>query len=300
MATIATGLGALIFGKKKAFGGKPEVPDLPQIDPSQIQSATIAANAQDLPAAQNIAASQNAFNFQQQLGQLQKALEFLAPGQLQQVQANNASLLRGEVPQDVQQQLQRQSVAGAYGRGYGPGSGIAQNDYLRNFGLTSLQLQQQGQAGFGALASMAPKTPLYDATSMFFTPQQRLEFAFKQNENNFNREWLQNQVDAAPDPFASAFTQALIHDENEILKTVSSVAGMAGGAVCWVARAVLGTADKRWEWFRVWLLTEAPAAFRAVYLRHGQQVAARLTHADKQRLRPIFNHIALTTAYRYA
>src|SRR5262245_36948121 len=45
---------------------------------------------------------------------------------------------------------------------------------------------------------------------------------------------------------------------------------------CWVARAAFGEADIRWMIFRAWLLEDAPAWFRAVYLRHGEAIGSWL------------------------
>ena len=45
------------------------------------------------------------------------------------------------------------------------------------------------------------------------------------------------------------------------------------GYVCWVARAVYGEADPNWLLFRGWLLVDAPAWFRRLYIRHGARVA---------------------------
>ena len=46
--------------------------------------------------------------------------------------------------------------------------------------------------------------------------------------------------------------------------------------VCWVARAAFGADDIRWMVFREWLLADAPAWFRAAYLRHGERVGTWL------------------------
>ena len=42
---------------------------------------------------------------------------------------------------------------------------------------------------------------------------------------------------------------------------------------CWVARAVYGESNPRWLIFRQWLLADAPAWFRGLYLWHGECVA---------------------------
>ena len=41
-------------------------------------------------------------------------------------------------------------------------------------------------------------------------------------------------------------------------------------SLCWVARAAFGAADIRWMIFRAWLIEDAPAWFRRLYIRHGE------------------------------
>jgi len=45
---------------------------------------------------------------------------------------------------------------------------------------------------------------------------------------------------------------------------------------CWVARAVHGENNPRWLLFRDWLLEEAPAWLRHIYLRYGEGCARRI------------------------
>ena len=52
------------------------------------------------------------------------------------------------------------------------------------------------------------------------------------------------------------------------LKTVSGAQRKA--PLCWVARAAFGETDIRWMIFRAWLIDDAPAWFRSLYLRHGE------------------------------
>jgi hypothetical protein len=40
--------------------------------------------------------------------------------------------------------------------------------------------------------------------------------------------------------------------------------------ICWVARAAFGATDIRWMIFRAWLIEDAPAWFRRLYIRHGE------------------------------
>lgn len=59
--------------------------------------------------------------------------------------------------------------------------------------------------------------------------------------------------------------------------------GDGGEHACWVARTVYGEHDLRWRMFRNWLMGEAPAWFRALYIAHGPTFAAWI--ADKPALK---------------
>jgi hypothetical protein len=60
--------------------------------------------------------------------------------------------------------------------------------------------------------------------------------------------------------------------------TASDSSISAERQTCWVARAAFGEADIRWMIFRAWLLDDAPAWFRRLYIRHGEAVGAWLAH----------------------
>jgi len=47
---------------------------------------------------------------------------------------------------------------------------------------------------------------------------------------------------------------------------------------CWVAREVYGVDNPKWLLFRDWLLNQAPAWFRDLYLKHGEQFAAFISN----------------------
>lgn len=64
------------------------------------------------------------------------------------------------------------------------------------------------------------------------------------------------------------------------------IGGIAKGvALCWVAREVYGARDCRWQWFRAWLLEDAPLWFGELYRKHGERFAAWIH--DKPRLKAI-------------
>ena len=56
------------------------------------------------------------------------------------------------------------------------------------------------------------------------------------------------------------------------------------GARCWVARAAFGEADIRWMIFRAWLVDDAPAWFRRLYIRHGEAIGNWLAGRESARL----------------
>lgn len=216
--------GALVGGAIGAFGRKPSIPELPKIDPTKIQQQTIAGNAQNFGEAAALGAQVNEANQKQQLAMLSKALEFALPGGLGQAQSIVASQLRGEVPQDVQESLLRSNAGKAFAGGFA-GSGFSGALGLRDLGLTSLGIQQQGLSNFSSLASMVPQTPMFDITSMFFTPQQRLDFEFQQNQAQFQRNLMFEQVEAAPDPARAALGREI----DRFFNTAAQFGMMAAG-----------------------------------------------------------------------
>lgn len=227
--------GALIGGALGAFGRKPKIPQLQPVNPTAVQQQTLADNAATLPGAQQLGSQINDYNVKEQLGILSKALDFVAPGQLQQAQGIVSSQLRGEVPADVAAAVQRRAAAQSLLGGYGVGSSMMQsighNLSLRDFGLTSMAQQQQGLANFSSLASLAPKPQAFDVTSMFFTPQQRLSAAFTERNDQFQRNLLAEQVAAAPDPATAALGKEIDRFFNTIAQAAMGAAGGGGGGM---------------------------------------------------------------------
>jgi hypothetical protein len=229
-ATIA---GALVGGALGAFGTKPIVPNLPTISPDQIQIDTAKGNTSALPDITKLGAAVNTFN-QSQLTQM---LNTALPGGVAQIQGNITSLLKGELPPDVQQAIQRSAAARAVGSGVN-GSQFARNLEARDLGLTSLQLTEQGiNYAQKWLEQATPKA--FDVTSMFFTPQQRLGFALEDRAQQFNRNMIAAGVAAAPDPNAAQLGQGF----DNFFKTFASIGtgALGGGGVSSVGPAAGGT-----------------------------------------------------------
>lgn len=193
--------GSLIGKALGAYGTKPEIPELPQLNPSAIQGETAVGNLAVLPQAQQLAAAVNKGNAAQLRAILNQG------GQLDLAEKVVGSQLRGELPADVQRQITDYTTAQANSLGL-PGTGFQTGIAGLRGALTSLQLQQQGLANFGSLSRLT--TPhLMGPESMFFTPQQRLNFAFRDREQRFQRDLLAAQVKAMPNPSDVAMAEGL-------------------------------------------------------------------------------------------
>lgn len=74
------------------------------------------------------------------------------------------------------------------------------------------------------------------------------------------------------------------------LKCVNTVEEIVENAVpCWVAREVYGWDNPKWLLFAAWLMGEAPAPFRKLYLAYGRRFAAWI--ADKPRLKTLIRRL---------
>lgn len=105
-----------------------------------------------------------------------------------------ASELRGEIPLDVQRGIERRAAESGISMGTS-GSQFSKFDAARNLGLTSLELTQRGLNSAQSWMQQA-QGRTFDFSKMFISP----EMAIDQGKFNWQRDWLANQVAAAPDP----------------------------------------------------------------------------------------------------
>lgn len=80
--------------------------------------------------------------------------------------ANTGSLLRGEVPQDVLEQLQQRGAERGVAMG-SPGSPNANASWLRALGITSLGLQQQGSQQLSQGIADVPVPALWNPLELY-------------------------------------------------------------------------------------------------------------------------------------
>jgi hypothetical protein len=185
---------------------KYDIPEAPQIDTSGEQLANVEGNYASFQGAQKLATEFNSFMQEQVAKQLRETMPEFA-GLQKQMAANLASQLKGELPSDVAGQVQRRSGAKSLALGIA-GSPASTNLSARDLGINSLQLQQSAQAQTpGYLSSIASLTraPLFDFSSVFLSPMQRIGVSQWNKESAWNVANMKNQMDAQPEPWMRAF-----------------------------------------------------------------------------------------------
>lgn len=190
-------------------GTKPKVPDLPSLSLPREQQKALAANLAAVPGAEKIATKVDLFN-QQQVDQM---LSHVIPNYQAitgNIGKNIQALTAGQIPSDVQAQIQQSTAAQALAGGYS-GSQAGADLTARDLGLTSLQLTQQGLAS--AQSWLQTANNLYapgrfNVSSMFVTPSQQASFDVEERNAQFQRQWMQNQIAAQPAMWAQDLKEA--------------------------------------------------------------------------------------------
>jgi len=186
--------------------------------------------------------------------------------------------LRREIQQGVR------SGQTARGMGYGP-SDLYEEALTTGRAGEALQNQRRAfassVAGINQASNVDPSLAVLGRPSQAFpaanarTPSYDPLNGYAQdlNNTNFNAAWS--------NVFSQRNYDAAI--QGAMIGAIGNIIGGAGGAAfaCAVAREIFGLADPRWILFRRWLLDQAPAWFRALYLRHGQRLAAWLRHRPR-------------------
>lgn len=202
------------------YGSKPDVPELQRLDLGEEQRTAIQNNLAALPEAQQLVSQSNLFSASQIDDMLRRSTPNLDAIRGN-VSTNIESMTRGEIPQDVQNAVQNSAAARALAGGYG-GSVAHGNLVARDLGLTSLDLTTRGMSAADAwLRSSASlyQPSMLNLSSMFISPSQQAAFDINERDLQFQRDYLENQIDAMPDPVLRG-----VHD------TIMEFAGMAAGA----------------------------------------------------------------------
>jgi hypothetical protein len=276
-----------IVGGLLMAGDKPVVPEFEALNPGAAQRQAIDLNLQSFPRIQELAEQYNNFSLEQMLEALRKTIPNF--DQLMKKGSRlNLDMMAGKVPQDVSNAVSRNASERAVAGGYG-GSGMARNLEARDLGLTSLDITQKGldsASRWLALGSSMAQPTQFNASSMFLTPGTMLQSQMWNSEGRWKRDWLNNQIDALPDPTMAAIGGAIVKTDDQMMQIVASAAGGATSSMmCWVAREVFGHDNPKWLLFRDWLTNDAPKWFLKLYESNGERFAKFIS--NKPRLKAI-------------
>lgn len=217
-------------GLKYFLSDKPKVPEFKTVDFGQESADMLRENQANLPAAAQFAEKFNRLSSDQ----LNAALERMLPGYAglrDKTTSNISSMLRGELPSDVENLINRQAAERGVSTGTS-GSGFSEAGAVRNLGLTSLNLIQQGlDSAARWIESTASRTPVYNMANAFVPIQQRVNLRAQENQFKFQRDWLKNQIAAVPWGIEGWAINLADRIESIGYQVVSSYAGggMGGG-----------------------------------------------------------------------
>lgn len=228
VGAMASGCLVMIFemfdrfgGGDEYFGSKPDVPKFPTSE--EILAEMLKANSGALPGATTLAGQMDAAN----LGNWQTQVNQIAPsfmGAMSQAGDNIASRVRGEVPKEVQDAVQRSTAARSFMSGTGGGANTSWLGNLtgRDLGRTAFDIQRQGEEDLGKFGGVLKSlTPTTDVRSMLLSTPQVQNIM----EQKWNEEWLRAKIAGAPDPVAKGRAD----EEMALLGMVLSIYGGGPG-----------------------------------------------------------------------
>ena len=149
------------------YGGKWQEPD-----PTTTALDAIVGNTSNLGADQSLTLGTDTISAEGAALPFQENL----PGyeaNLNQASANTNQELSGQLPQDVQNQIQEQAAARGISTGQGADSPNDNAALLASLGLNSLQEQSTGMAGLSTLIGETPTGTAFNPSTEFVTPEQQ-------------------------------------------------------------------------------------------------------------------------------
>lgn len=192
MADMAIGAAG---GADKVFGTKPGVAEYTPTDLGAEANRAVGANTANMP-------------------EITALLNKILPGYTDMVaqgSKNTMSLLRGELPKDVEDKVRRNSAFKAFSGGYA-GSGMSKALTARDFGRTSLDLMQVGENSAQRWAALTQGS----VAPYSITAGQQADSTFKNNLYKQATEQFRYNVLAAPEPGAAG-----------MFNTISAIGGTA-------------------------------------------------------------------------
>jgi len=204
------------------------VPPAANVDSGASAAKAISVDLKSIPGLEDLASRYNSFSSDELLKQMNKVL----PGYSETLAKEGADiggLLKGEVPQDVQDFIGRKAAELGITTGASGGS-FTKFGQLRDLGLTSLDAMTKGFDAASRWIASAAKPAMFDFSSMFITPGQQIGLDQWNETQRYGREWLKNQLDAIPPAWQQATDQVLNWAEKSAASyATSSLGGMGGG-----------------------------------------------------------------------
>lgn len=211
-------------------GDTPEVPDYTKLDLADVMRQTTDANTGSITGEKKLAKQTNQINFNLLDDLLAKSI----PGyhDLKKGQSDKlSSYLNGEIPQDVADAIQRSGAAQSIAGGFG-GSGMHGNLVARDLGRTSDDYVRYAMSEIPKWMQSTKNLAVpqqYMVGQNFLNSQNVAALRRQEGDQEWNRNWLKSQVDAAPAPWERALTAALDSIADTGLSILSSYAGGAMG-----------------------------------------------------------------------
>lgn len=155
------------------------------------------------------------------------------------------------------------------------GNQAQQQDYAQQMGISQQDLQLRQQANSEMLQQMALLSqaqagiPLNGAPSQIAPPAASI-----------------GAVDAAGIYNADTAARMGLYNkeqdrQSDKMGNMISAAGTVGSAfICWVAREAFGHDNLKWLEFRRWMVEDAPAPLRDLYVKYGEAVAAEIANDE--------------------
>ena len=209
------------------LGGRPETTTLAPISAQGEQQRAITGNISALPSIENLASQYNQFNVDQ-TNRMLGASDPYANQIATNLSRTRLDWSRGILGKDVADQVQNLTASRAVSGGFG-GSGMQDATLARNFGLTSMGLQQQAQTSEQSWLQSANSIygpGQFNTASMMFTPQNQVAFATDQQAKQFQADYVENQW-----KFYDSPGQRFSRFEDQVQESMGSLMGGIGGAM---------------------------------------------------------------------
>jgi hypothetical protein len=137
--------------------------------------------------------------------------------------------------------------------------------------LTSFYQQPMYAGSFGGQAAQNAMMAQQQAGPQYFNPESQTGMGSIYGAYNAQMQLAAGQAQA--NAARSAGRSSMFGSIAGGLLGAAGTLGGAGILKCWVAREVYGRMNPDWITFREWMVNEAPAWLRNIYIKYGQQFA---------------------------